>query len=184
MGSSNRTRGRRKSPFCRLVSDTYSGATTNREVAPEYPSRPLYILEVHDQDLETLPEATCKWLFHDNRCCEGCGGRSVIHDSNKISENICFKNPFFEGILQWILKLLTEKINQVNGIGCVDSGATHSIAGEGLYKILPKQGMKFIKESIGMAFADGRSSNAQVLTTHLIVNINNRVVRTKSIILP
>ncbi|GBN52331.1 Retrovirus-related Pol polyprotein from transposon 17.6 [Araneus ventricosus] len=56
-------------------------------------------------------------------------------------------------------------INQVNGIRCADSGATRSIVGEGLHKILQKQGMKFIRESISMTFADGRSSTAEVLTT-------------------
>ncbi|GBO26914.1 hypothetical protein AVEN_32167-1 [Araneus ventricosus] len=87
MGSSNRIRGQYKSPFCRLVSDTYSSATTDLKVAPEHPGRPLYMLDVLDQDLETLPETTCKWLLHGNKCCEGCGGRSVINDSNKISEH-------------------------------------------------------------------------------------------------
>ncbi|GBN03076.1 hypothetical protein AVEN_135169-1 [Araneus ventricosus] len=78
----------------------------------------------------------------------------------------------------------TNRINQVNGIGCADSGATHSIPGEGLCKIIQKQGMKFIKESFSMAFADRHSSNAQVLTAQLIVKIKNRVVRTKFITLP
>ncbi|GBO26915.1 hypothetical protein AVEN_32168-1 [Araneus ventricosus] len=77
-----------------------------------------------------------------------------------------------------------KQINQVNGIGCADSGATHSIPGKGLCKILQKQGMKFIKESFSMAFADAHFSNAQVLTTQLIVKIKNRVVRTQFITLP
>ncbi|GBN56825.1 Retrovirus-related Pol polyprotein from transposon 297 [Araneus ventricosus] len=64
-----------------------------------------------------------------------------------------------------LIAFLPIRINQVNGIGCADSGATHSIAEEDLYKILQKQGMKFIKESISMTFALGHSSNSQVLTT-------------------
>ncbi|GBN02115.1 Transposon Ty3-I Gag-Pol polyprotein [Araneus ventricosus] len=83
-----------------------------------------------------------------------------------------------------LIVFLPIRINQVNGIGCPDSGATRSVSGEALYKILQEQSMKFIQESISMTFVDGHSSNAQVLTTQVNVQIKNRVVRTKFIILP
>ncbi|GBN00646.1 Transposon Ty3-I Gag-Pol polyprotein [Araneus ventricosus] len=53
------------------------------------------------------------------------------------------------------------RINQVNGIDCSDSRDAHYIAGEGLHKILQKQGMKSSKESISMTFAHGRSLNTR-----------------------
>ncbi|GIY06891.1 hypothetical protein CDAR_23151 [Caerostris darwini] len=47
------------------------------------------------------------------------------------------------------------------------------IAGEGLYKILQKPGVRFIKESINLIFADGRSAVA-VLSIQMNSQIRNR----------
>ncbi|GBN87394.1 hypothetical protein AVEN_130481-2-1, partial [Araneus ventricosus] len=119
--------------------------------------------------------------------CYGCGTPGVTNPKYPICSPTKNRSEFstlsvFKS--STLIAFLPIRINKVNGIGCADSEAIHSIAGEGLNKILQKQGMKFIKESFSMTFADGHSSNSQVLTTQVIVKIKNRVVRTKFITLP
>ena len=59
------------------------------------------------------------------------------------------------------------KINNINGIECADTRASHTIAGEELYRLLRKQGTAFentiMKETLGPGIPQKtESSKAQV----------------------
>ncbi|GFT05894.1 retrovirus-related Pol polyprotein from transposon 297 [Trichonephila clavipes] len=61
--------------------------------------------------------------------------------------------------------VLRISINGVSGTAFVDSGASHSIAGETLYTILLQQGAAFEKTVISLSFADGIVTQKEALRT-------------------
>ncbi|GFX70722.1 retrovirus-related Pol polyprotein from transposon 17.6 [Trichonephila clavipes] len=80
--------------------------------------------------------------------------------------------------------VLRISINGVSGTAFVDSGASHSIAGETLYTILIRQGAAFEKTVISLSFADGIVTQKEVLRTIQTVILEGRKFKTSCIILP
>ncbi|GFS65036.1 uncharacterized protein TNIN_5731 [Trichonephila inaurata madagascariensis] len=72
----------------------------------------------------------------------------------------------------------------IKGRVCVDTGSSHSIAGERMYQVFRDKGLLFQETTLAMSLADGQQTTGETLTTQVMVEIEGRSVLTKFIILP
>ncbi|GFS42893.1 uncharacterized protein TNIN_68741 [Trichonephila inaurata madagascariensis] len=73
---------------------------------------------------------------------------------------------------------------EIKGRVCVDTGSSHSIAGERMYQVFRDKGLLFQETTLAMSLADGQQTTGEALTTQVMVEIEGRSVLTKFIILP
>ena len=67
------------------------------------------------------------------------------------------------------------KVNGTTGIACADTGATHSIAGEMLFKLLQEQGVLFKKTTLQVMLADRLQEDPNILNAKISVEIEGHV---------
>ncbi|GFX47889.1 retrovirus-related Pol polyprotein from transposon 412 [Trichonephila clavipes] len=72
----------------------------------------------------------------------------------------------------------------IKGRVCVDTGSSHSIAGERMFQIFKDKGLLFQETTLAMSLADGQQTPGEAFTTQVMVEIEGRSVLTKFIILP
>ncbi|GFX95602.1 retrovirus-related Pol polyprotein from transposon 17.6 [Trichonephila clavipes] len=104
-------------------------------------------------------------------------GHSQFESRNPLSCYGCGKPGYIKSAV------LRISINEVPGTAFVDSGASHSIAGETLYTILLQQGAAFEKTVISLSIADGIVTQKEVLRTFQTVILEGRKFKTPFIIL-
>lgn len=80
--------------------------------------------------------------------------------------------------------VLQISIGGVTGTAFADSGASHSIASESLYRILQQQGAVFEEATLQVSFADGLVSEKKVLRTEQSIFLEGREFKTPLIVLP
>ncbi|GFR02645.1 uncharacterized protein TNCT_246341 [Trichonephila clavata] len=78
-----------------------------------------------------------------------------------------------------VLKIFGEKIAV-----CADTGASHTIAGEKLFKFLQKHGITFTNKVISFMMADGIRQTITALRTVVDLYIEGKVIPTEFIVLP
>ncbi|GFQ99229.1 uncharacterized protein TNCT_701281 [Trichonephila clavata] len=67
---------------------------------------------------------------------------------------------------------------------CADTGSSHSIAGEKMYQVFKDKGLLFQETTLAMSLADGQQTTGEALTTQVMIEIEERSVLTRFIILP
>ncbi|GFS54735.1 uncharacterized protein TNIN_484231 [Trichonephila inaurata madagascariensis] len=72
----------------------------------------------------------------------------------------------------------------LQGRVCVDTGSSHSIAGERMYQVFRDKGLLFQETTLVMSLADGQQTTGEAFTTQVMVKIEGRSILTKFIILP
>ncbi|GFR06158.1 epsin-2 [Trichonephila clavata] len=78
-----------------------------------------------------------------------------------------------------VLKIFGEKIAV-----CADTGASHTIAGEKLFKFLQEHGITFTNKVISFMMADGIGQTITALRTVLDLYIEGKVIQTEFLVLP
>ncbi|GFU42964.1 uncharacterized protein NPIL_190861 [Nephila pilipes] len=66
----------------------------------------------------------------------------------------------------------------------VDTGSSHSIAGENMYKLSKNKGLIFQETTLAMSLVDGHQTTDEALTTQVMIEIKGKLVLTRFIILP
>ncbi|GFX80480.1 uncharacterized protein TNCV_2529881 [Trichonephila clavipes] len=71
----------------------------------------------------------------------------------------------------------------IKGRVCADTGSSHSIAGERMFRIFKDKGLIFQETTLAMSLVDGQQTPGEALSTHVMVEIEGRSVLTKFIII-
>ncbi|KAG8175162.1 hypothetical protein JTE90_007979 [Oedothorax gibbosus] len=80
--------------------------------------------------------------------------------------------------------VLRARVNGIFGTVCADTGASHSIAGEQLYKLMQEGGADFKSKTLKMSLADGQKMAREVRTTCVTVELGGRKFPVTLIALP
>ncbi|GBM08922.1 hypothetical protein AVEN_57464-1 [Araneus ventricosus] len=76
------------------------------------------------------------------------------------------------------------RVNGIFGKACVDTGSSHSIAGEALYTLLKDEGAKFRNGTMCISLADGQHPTENALITTVTLQIEGRNFDKELIALP
>ena len=82
------------------------------------------------------------------------------------------------------LAVLKISINGITGTACADSGASHSIASESLYRLLRSKGTVFDKTLFTITLADGSQTKKRVYTTCINLGLEGRSFPLTMVVLP
>ncbi|UYV75885.1 PURA [Cordylochernes scorpioides] len=66
---------------------------------------------------------------------------------------------------------------------CADTGATHSVAGEKLYRLLKDNGVKFVPNITGIKLGDGEEKIVDILTATVDIHVKGKKVPTSLMVL-
>ncbi|GFY46116.1 uncharacterized protein TNIN_471631 [Trichonephila inaurata madagascariensis] len=125
--------------------------------------------------------------------CYGCGRQGVIksrcptcnpHSSQKTDVATNHINAYTTQTRSPRLTLVDITFCGIKGHVCVDTGSSHSIAGERMYQEFKDKGLLFQETTLAMSLADGQQTTGETLPTQVMVEIEGRLVLTKFIILP
>lgn len=124
--------------------------------------------------------------------CYGCGEPGVIKSRcpkcnlSGTNSSARFGNVIFQSCSEKHsqLAILNITVNGIFGTACADSGASHCIAGELLYKILKQEGAVFQKMQLTMTLADGGKSQVEAYKTCVDIGLEGRTIKTNLIALP
>ncbi|GFS47619.1 retrovirus-related Pol polyprotein from transposon opus [Nephila pilipes] len=123
----------------------------------------------------------------------GCGEPGVIKTRcPKCSPSSMLSSPRVGNVIFQLcstkptqITLLNITVNGLPGTACVDSRASHCIAGELLYEILKKkEGLTFRKTQLTKSLADGTKNEVETYTNCVVVGLEGRVIKTNLISLP
>ncbi|GFY34131.1 uncharacterized protein TNCV_2504341 [Trichonephila clavipes] len=125
--------------------------------------------------------------------CYGCGKQGVIKSrcptcnlnaSQRTDVATKHINAYTAQTRSPRLTLIDRTFCGIKGRVCVDTGSSHSIAGERMFQIFKDKGLLFQETTLAMSLADGQQTTGEALTTQVMVEIEGRSVLTKFIILP
>ncbi|GFW33281.1 uncharacterized protein TNCV_2859591 [Trichonephila clavipes] len=125
--------------------------------------------------------------------CYGCGKQGVIKSrcptfnlnaSQRTDVATNHINAYTAQIRSPRLTLIDITFCGIKGRVWVDTGSSHSMAGESMFQIFKDKGLLFRETTLAMSLADGQQITGEALTTQVMVEIERRSVLTKFIILP
>ncbi|GFX97989.1 transposon Tf2-8 polyprotein [Trichonephila clavipes] len=125
--------------------------------------------------------------------CYGCGKQGLIKSRyttcnlnaskrTEVANNHI--NAYTARIRSPRLTLIDITFCGIKGRVCADTGYSHSISGERMFKIFKDKGLLFQETTLAMSLADGQQTTGEGLTTQVMVEIEGRSVLAKFIILP
>ncbi|GFT13482.1 retrovirus-related Pol polyprotein from transposon 297 [Trichonephila clavipes] len=126
--------------------------------------------------------------------CYGCGALGIIRSRCNTCNPVRQKDDALSSCLNQSnfysfssesnpISIIQISICNTEAAVCVDTGATHSVAGEKLYHLLKQKGLNFQEKTMQMTLADGRTQTTEILTTSVDISIQGKVIPTELLIL-
>nr|XP_042913112.1 uncharacterized protein LOC122273114 [Parasteatoda tepidariorum] len=143
-----------------------------------YPdTRPNFQERSRPENFELQPKLTCY----------GCGRQGYGKAKcPTFSPNVCASaiNLHACHISSSPIALLDVEISDIKARVCADTGATCSIAGETLFKMLKEKGAQFQTKEVVMTLANGSQTAVEACATQVLVNIEGRKFNHELLALP
>ncbi|GFS40157.1 uncharacterized protein NPIL_350521 [Nephila pilipes] len=125
--------------------------------------------------------------------CYGCGRPRVIrsrcptcnpNSSRRTDVAINHIKAYATKTRNLLLILIDITFCRENGRVCADTESSHSIAGGKMYQVFKDKGLIFQETTLAMSSADGQQTTDEALTIQVMIEIEERSVLTRLIILP
>ncbi|UYV63245.1 hypothetical protein LAZ67_2003535 [Cordylochernes scorpioides] len=123
--------------------------------------------------------------------CYGCGAQGFIKarcPTCNLTETVPKLNmnsmSFYSSLVEsQPVSLIEVFICHHQAAVCADTGATHSVAGEKLYRLLKDNGVKFIPNITGIKLGDGEEKIVDILTATVDIHVKGKKVPTSLMVL-
>ncbi|XP_052744379.1 uncharacterized protein LOC112057462 [Bicyclus anynana] len=120
--------------------------------------------------------------------CYGCGQLGTIRSKCDRCRKSSTSNVQFHSLevggADSSRPVVTVEIATHKGTATLDTGATHSIASPGLYKLLVQEGIQFTETHCTIGLADGTHQVRTALTCDTVVSLGTRDIPTSFIVFP
>uniref|UniRef100_A0A2A4JSD7 CCHC-type domain-containing protein n=1 Tax=Heliothis virescens TaxID=7102 RepID=A0A2A4JSD7_HELVI len=121
--------------------------------------------------------------------CYGCGQLGVVRSKcdkckpavNSSKSDFCSAHDTDSDDTRPIIEI---EVVSRKGVAILDTGATHSMAGQMLYDLMVDAGVKFNRSARNLTLADGSHRVCEILECQVTVTLHNREILTNFMVLP